>query len=486
MRSHDTTDFVVIGAGTAGSVVARRLVDAGYRVVVIEAGPSDTREEIGDPLRGAALFGGEVDWGFGTEPQPHAGGRVLYQPRGKTLGGSSVLNGMLYVRGSRADYDAWGDGWAWSDVEPRFRRLEAHHGGPVHIQRNTDPDPLVRAFVDAAVGAGHPFNHDYNAGDSRGASFTQHTIKDGRRVTAWRAYVGPVRESPLLRVVTDALVSRILIEGNRAVGVEYLAGGERHVIRVEREVVLSAGTFGTPQILLLSGLGPADHLRGHGIPVVADLPGVGQNLRDHVGSPVVWESNRAVPMPHVNGIEAQIIADGGVGAAGNPDRQAVFISAVYSTIQENLPEQGFTALALLLHPHSRGRVGLRSANPADAPVIDLGLLSDPRDLEALVEHIESLRAVAEQPALHDWIKAEVYPGTSALRDYVRRAVDSGHHQVGTARIGTDQMAVVDPALRVHGIAGLRVADASVMPTLPAGNTAGPTLMIGERAADLIG
>ncbi|MGW3894142.1 GMC family oxidoreductase [Micromonospora profundi] len=503
MTTIENADVVVVGAGTAGSVVVRRLVDAGHRVAVIEAGPTDGRPEIASPFGAGALFASEVDWALSTVPQSHANGRVLYQPRGRSLGGSTILNGMLYIRGARSDYDAWAaagaTGWSWPEVEPYFRQLENYDGatdgargthGPLPVHRNTDPDPLVTSFVDAAVQAGHPYNDDYNAGDSRGVSYAQATVDNGERVTAWRAYVQPVVDSPLLRVITDALVTKVVIEDGRAVGVEYLQDGARRVIRATKEVVLSAGVFGTPQLLMLSGIGAADELRQHGIEVVRDLPGVGRNLRDHVASPIVWESRRTVPTPRMTGIEAQLITDSGDAGAIQPDRQAVFVSFVYSTITENLPEQGFTALAILLHPHSQGRVRLRSANPADAPLIDPGILSDPRDTEALVDHLESLRNVAQQPALTEWIKSEVYPGPEGmsrdgLRDYVRASADSGHHQVGTARIGTDPLAVVDPQLLVHGLAGLRIADASIMPTTPAGNTAAPTLMIGERAADLI-
>ncbi|PMR61532.1 choline dehydrogenase [Verrucosispora sp. ts21] len=503
MTNIDSSDVVVVGAGTAGSVVVRRLIDAGHRVAVLEAGPTDGRPEIGSPFGAGALFASEVDWKLSTVPQAHANNRVLYQPRGRSLGGSTILNGMLYVRGARSDYDAWAaagaTGWSWREVEPYFRRIENYDGpgragrgtdGPLRVHHNTDPDPLVTAFVDAAVQAGHPYNDDYNVEDSRGASYAQATLHRGERVTAWRAYAQPVADSASLRVITDALVTRIVIENGRAVGVEYVRDGQRRVIRAEKEVVLSAGVFGTPHLLMLSGIGAPEHLRQHGIEVVRELPGVGRNLRDHVGSPMVWESRLDVPAPRMTGIEAQLITDSADTGTIQPDRQAVFISFVYSTITENLPDRGFTALALLLHPHSQGEVRLRSADPADAPLIDPGILSDRRDLDALVDHLESLRDVARQPALDTWIKSEVYPGPDRmsrgeLRDYVRASVDSGQHQVGTARIGTDPLAVVDPQLVVHGVAGLRIADASVMPVTPAGNTAAPTLMIGERAADLI-
>lgn len=499
----ESVDIIVVGAGTAGSVVVRRLVDGGHRVAVIEAGPSDDRAEIDSPFGSPALIGSELDWAISTVPQTAVSNRVLYHPRGRALGGTTVLYGMLYIRGASSDYDAWAAngaaGWAWSDVEPYFRRLEDYDGtvdaargvgGPMHVHQNTDPDPLVRAFVDAAVQAGHPYNEDYNVGDSRGASSAQGTVHDGHRVTAWRGYVRPVAHSPLLRVITDALVTRVVIERGRAVGVEYIRGGERQVIRAEKEVVLCAGVFGTPQILMLAGIGAPDELRGHGIQVVHELPGVGANLRDHAACPVVWESRLPVPTPRMTGIEAQIIANGGASALIEPDRQAILISFLYSTLTENLPEHGFTGLALLLHPHSHGQVRLKSADPRDAPRIDPGILSDPRDLQSIVDHIEAIRDVARQPALAEWIKSERYPGPhrtsrERLQEYVRAAVDAGQHQVGTARIGSDPLAVVDSQLLVHGVKGLRIADASVMPIPPAGNTAGPALMIGERAADFI-
>ncbi|CAL9375126.1 Alcohol dehydrogenase [acceptor] [Nocardiopsis dassonvillei] len=493
------TDYIVVGTGPGGSPVVRRLVDAGHRVTVLEAGPTDTRPEIDDPRGAFALFGSEVDWALLSEPQEHLGGRVLYQPRGRTLGGTSILNGMVYNRGAAADFDAWAAsgavGWAWPDVEPYFRRLEDFGpgagpargvGGPLSVRRNPAPDPAATAFVEAAVGAGHPFNDDYNDGESRGASFTQATLVDGARVTAWRAYVAPVLASPLLTVVTEAHVTRVLVEGGRAVGVEYRGpDGEVRTVRARREVVLAAGVFGTPQILLLSGVGPAGHLHEHGVTVVADLPGVGENLRDHAVVPVVWARAGAAPDSRGIGVEAQLIADGPDTAMIRPDRQDILIPYVYSTLQEGLPESGFTTVAVLLHPYSSGTVRLRSADPAAPPLIDPALLSDPRDVRALVEEVAALRELGRRPELAAHAESEVYPGEADLWEYVRAAADAGHHQVGTARMGTDALAVVDPELRVRGVSGLRVADASVMPFTPAGNSAAPVFMIGERAADLL-
>ena len=493
------TDYIVVGTGPGGSPVVRRLVDAGHRVTVLESGPADSHPEIDDPRSAFALFGTEVDWGLLTEPQEHLNGRTLYLPRGRVLGGTSAINGMVYVRGAAADFDAWEEsgaaGWAWKDVEPYFRRLEDFgpepgpgrgSGGPLAVRRNTDPDPVASAFITAAAHAGYPRNDDYNDEEVLGAALLQATLVDGVRVTAWRAYTAPVLDSPLLTVLTRAHVDRVLIEDGRAVGVEYRdRDGRTRTVRARREVVLAAGVFGTPQVLLLSGVGPADHLDGHGVPVVVDLPGVGENLRDHVVVPVVWERSGAATGPQGIGVQAQLVREGPKDALIRPDRQGIVIPYVYSTLQEGLPGSGFTTVAVVLHPYSTGTVRLRSADPADPPLIDPALLSDPRDVEALVEEVAVLRELVRRPEMAAHVAAEVHPGDADPRAYVHAAADTGHHQVGTARMGTDGLAVVDPRLRVRGVAGLRVADASVMPFTPAGNTAGPTFMIGERAADLL-
>ncbi len=494
------TDYIVVGTGPGGSAVVRRLIDAGHRVTVLEAGPTDARPEIEDPLAAFALFGTEVDGGLLTEPQGDAGDRVLYMPRGRALGGTSILNGMVYARGAAADFEAWAragaDGWGWAEVEPYFRRLEAFGprpgpgrgtDGPLPVRRNADPDPVAAAFVRAAGGAGHPVRDDPNDGeDGRGAGLTQATMVDGRRVTAWRAYVVPVLGSPLLTVVTEARVTRVLIEDGRAAGVEYRGrDGEVRRVRAGREVVLAAGVFGTPQILLLSGVGPAAHLRGHGVASAVDLPGVGENLRDHAVVPVVWERTAPAAGPQGIGVQAQLLHDGPGDGMLLPDRQTMVIPYVYSTLREGLPESGFTTVAVVLHPYSTGTVRLRSADPADPPLVDLGLLSDPRDVRALAGEVAMLRELVRRPEMAAHVAAEVHPGDADPREYVRAAADTGHHQVGTARMGTDALAVVDPRLRVRGVAGLRVADASVMPFPPAANPAGTVFMIGERAADLL-
>jgi len=496
-------DVVVVGSGSGGCVVARRLVDAGLRVLLLEAGGADASPAIHNPRRSHELWGAMEDWDYESVPQAACGGRVLHWPRGRVRGGSSALNGMIYARGARADYDHWAylgnAGWGWDDVLPYFKRSEdfdrgadAFHGagGPLHVTTKYEPHPLHQAIVGAAQEAGLAFNADYNGERQDGVSYMQFTIRDGERLNAARAFLDPLGESPLLRVALGARARRLLFEGERCVGVEYEQDGAPRRARAEREVVLSAGVVGSPQLLMLSGVGPAEHLRALGIDVRADLPGVGENLQDHVVCPLIFAAPRAIPdraegLPEM---QSHLFWRSRSGLPA-PDVQPIHFTTPRYEPWMSGPREGYTLHAGMIRPASRGTVRLASADPAAAPLVDPGYLSAEIDLDTVVASLELNREIAAQPALREWTERELYPGADVrgamLRDYVRSALGTYHHQVGTCRMGVDAGAVVDPALRVRGVEGLRIADASAMPVVPSGNTHAPTVMIGERAAELV-
>ena len=506
MEDHFTesmTEYVIVGAGSAGSALARRLLDAGRTVHVIEAGPVDTADEIHSPQGWPLLLGSEQDWAVMTVPQEHADDRQLFWPRGKVLGGSSSLNGMIYMRGHRSDYDGWAaqgcEGWAWDDVRPLFLRSEdhlagagEHHatGGPLPVSPIASPHPTAQAFVEAGVAAGHKRNDDFKGDDMRGIGFNEMTVRDGRRMSAWQSFVAPVLENDSLRVTTDALVDRIVVKEGRAAGVEYVRDGVRHVARAETEVIVSAGTIGSPAILLRSGIGPSSHLAEVGIDTIVDLPGVGENLHDHPLISVVYESTRPLPQGENNLLEAQFYADSEGWTGEAPDLQPLFLHLVYPAEGYEMPEHGYTIAAGIVAPRSRGTIRLASADPTVQPLVDPNILADPYDVEALCDAIEMSREIGCQSALDDWRLREVAPGPEAttrddIRAFARRSVGTYHHQVGTCRMGVDELSVVDPQLRVRGVEGLRVVDASIMPVVPSCNTNAPAIMVGEKAADLI-
>ncbi|MBM7776145.1 choline dehydrogenase-like flavoprotein [Actinokineospora baliensis] len=479
-------DVIVVGAGSAGSVVARRLVDAGARVTLLEAGDRDTNPAIHDPARAGELWHGPQDWDHHTVPQPHAANRRLHLPRGKVLGGSHALNAMIWVRGAAADYDGWGQpGWAWADVRAVYERIE---NDLLPVTANEPLHPIQRSIVDAAVQIGIGFNPDYNAGELDGVSVEQITARDGRRINTWIAYGEPILDSPLFTVHTGSIVHRVLFEGTRAVGVLAEVDGELRELRADR-VVLSAGALASPTILLRSGVGPAGDLRVLGIDVVADLPGVGENLHDHLLSPVIFATDRREVEPPVSGrsvTQTHLFWRSRPDLA-LPDTQPIHFSVPMYEPWMSGPPTGFSLMAGMVTPRSRGSLRLSGPGVADEPLIDLAALEHPDDLASLIASVEQCRRLGAAPALaEEWGARELYPSAGTdVEEYVRRTAITYHHQVGTCKMGADPLAVVGPDLAVHGLTGLTVADASVMPTVPTGNTNAPAVMIGERAADLL-
>jgi choline dehydrogenase len=519
-------DYVIVGAGSAGCVLANRLSAAGARVLVIEAGDRDRNPFIHMPAGLAQLVGNkQVDWDYYTEPQPRLDSRRLYWPRGRVLGGSSSINAMCYTRGQREDYDAWaraaGDGWSYASVLPYFKKAEAHyagaseyHGGdgPLSVSQLGFRNPLTAVFVEAAVSAGHRRNHDFNGAQQAGVGFYDVTQRAGRRCSAARAYLAPVAARKNLEVVVNALALRCRVEGTKAVGVQYAVGTQQRYAPCAGEILISAGAIGSPQLLMLSGIGPAPHLGEHGIEVRRDAPGVGANLQDHLDVCTLYKCTRPVTYDFGRLHEAWValrylmtrsgpgvsnIAEAGGfvcsrGAQdGRPDIQLHFVPAQLDDHGRNrLPGHGFTVHACTLRPRSRGSIRLRSSRAGDKPRIEANYLDDPYDLEVLLEGIRISREIIGARPFDAFRGTEIFPGAAAtskdaLIAFVRRKAETIYHPVGTCRMGTDADAVVDPELKVRGIDGLRVVDASVMPTLISGNTNAPTIMIAERAADLI-
>ncbi len=526
-------DYVVIGAGSAGSVLANRLsADPGSRVLLLEAGGPDNHLFLHMPFGvGHVISAPQFNWGYHTEAQAALKGRRLFWPRGKVLGGSSSINGMIHTRGHAFDYDRWASfglkGWSYAEVLPYFRRVEdfeggadAYHGvgGPLHVSRPRLKNPLFRAFVEAGREAGHPYTNDFNGRNQEGFGFYPLTVFQGRRQSAAVAYLAPALGRPNLAVETRAHATRVLFHGHRAAGVEYVRGGRAHQVWAEREVILCGGTVNTPQLLMLSGIGPADALRGFALDVVADLPGVGQNLQDHLDVAVHYECTQPVtlfryqsPLAKLTvlarymasasgpgqeqGLEAGAFLRSPAARHGVPDLQMHFVSTLMYDHARKLPDRhGFTVHVCDLRPEAHGSITLRSADPFAGPLIQPNYLASARDLQSLRDGIEKVRDVIGQRALDSYRGPELAPGVHALKgarldDFIRSTAETLYHPVGTARMGlageTGEGAVVDNSLCVFGTEGLRVVDASVMPTLVGGNTNAPTLMIAERAADLI-
>ncbi|MEH2081219.1 MAG: GMC family oxidoreductase N-terminal domain-containing protein [Nostoc sp.] len=499
-------DYIVIGAGSAGCVVANRLTEnPDITVLLLEAGNPDTKPEIQIPLDCTTLPGTEVDWGYFSEPEPYLGDRRIFCPRGKVLGGSSSINFLVYIRGNRADYDYWQElgnpGWSYQDVLPYFKKSEhqqrgsdPYHGvvGELSVTDVASPATISQRFVDAAITLGYDYNPDFNGKQQEGAGPIQLTVKDGKRHSAAAAFLVPILNRPNLTVQTSALVTRLLFEGTRTIGVEYLHEGIFHQVRVNQEVILSAGSFDSPRLLMLSGIGDAEQLQAMKIPVVADLPGVGQNLQDHILIPVPYEAIQDLHTAITsNGCaEAGLFVHSKINQGIAPDLELIFGPIMWAPPGYPNSGVGFTGLIALVHPENIGSVCLRSSDPKDAPVIRLNYLQSQSDVQKFVAGIKLMRQLFQTSAFDEFRGREVAPGAdvtddTAIETYVRENCGTVFHPIGTCKMGTDPMAVVDPELRVHRIEGLRVVDASIMPTLITGHTNAPTIMIGEKAADLI-
>ena len=516
-------DYIIVGAGSAGCVLANRLTeDPSIKVLLLEAGPPDTKREIHIPAAFSKLFQTANDWSYFTEEEPHLDGRKLYWPRGKMLGGCSSINAMIYIRGNSKDYDHWRDlgnsGWGFADVLPYFKKSEnqergasEYHGigGPLNVSDQRCINPLSLAFVEAAQEIGFAPNPDFNAASQEGFGPYQVTQRDGKRHSTAVGFLRPVMNRPNLKVKTDAHASGILFEGKRAVGVSYQQNQGIQQARAEREVILCGGAIGSPQLLMLSGVGPANELRRFDIPVVADMPGVGANLHDHPSIGVIHECLQPITLANAEGLPSLLrylcFKNGpltsNVGEAGGfvkmspnsetPEIQFHFAPGYFKNHGlETIKEHAFTFGPTLVRPRSKGFIRLRSSNPLDSPRIHANYFADARDLDLLVDGVKLTRKIAASRALAKYKGRELYPGPDvqsddALRSFARKMVETLYHPVGTCKMGNDQEAVVDAELRVHGIDGLRVVDASIMPTVPGGNTNAPTIMVAEKAADLI-
>ena len=522
-------DYVIVGAGSAGCVLANRLsADGKHSVLLLEAGPRDSNLWIHVPLGYGKLFKEKtVNWMYQTEPEPGLNGRQVFQPRGKVLGGSSSINGLLYVRGQHEDYDRWrqhgNTGWGFDDVLPYFKKAEDQQrgaddfhgaGGPLPVSDMLHADPLSGAFIKAAIEAGIPDNPDFNGATQEGAGWFQTTTRNGRRASTARSYLRPAKGRRNLHIATAALAQRILFDGRRAAGIEYRQNGALRTAKARREILISSGAYNSPQLLQLSGVGPAELLKSHGIDVVLDAPGVGNDLQDHMQVRIVMRCAQPITLNDILNHPGRRIMAGAryaafrkgpltiaAGTSGaffktdqrlaSPDVQIHFLPFSTDKMGEKLHSySAFSASVCQVRPESRGSLRIKSADPMAAPEIRINYLATETDRTVNVEGLKILRRILAAPALKPYVVEESEPGAKVTSDedlltFCRQRGSTVYHPTSTCRMGNDPLAVVDQRLRLRGIEGLRVVDASVMPDLVSGNTNAPVIMIAEKASDMI-
>ncbi len=504
MPTPSAFDYIIIGAGAGGCALANRLsADPAINVLLLEAGAADNHPIFDTPRDVIATWAPEYDFGYSTLPQPGLKGRAVKIGRGKVLGGSTNVHALMHVRGNARDFDTWNflgaDGWSYADVLPYFKKSEDWEGGadvyrgvggPLSIRYNPNPTSVAKAFVAGAGELGlRSVNHDYNGAQQEGASLYQLVLtRDGKRASSSQAFLRPVQQRPNLTIQTGTMATKVEIEGGRAVGVRCRVGGTESVVKCTREVIVAGGTFDSPKLLLLSGIGPADSLQKLGIPVKADLPGVGRNLVDHMLLPFLQKSKQPLPYPEFLG-EAGLFTKTRSGlSAASPNLQINISAGVPPLSPPNLGAF-FGFVMVIIQPQSRGWLGLRSADPADTLDLQPNYLQCQADVDTFHDAIRISRELAATKAMADFAGGAIHLPPTATKgeteEYIRSWASTIWHPVGTCKMGRDALSVVDPQLRVYGVEGLRVADGSVMPTIPAGNTAAACIMIGEKAADLV-